>query len=157
MEILNIDWFLNNEIFFHDIYIYIYIYKYCFGQSGVDLWYRMIGFFKFLVGIADIADVVCLLFFLFIIKPIIKPLILSSQFILWLVISHKNVLPFRIFGSMSEVFLRKFLRNNIYFISKKCAVPKNSEASMKTIHTKTVFNWPNQHVRRSQHPHKHLK
>ena len=96
-------------------------------------------------------------FFHFIIKPIIRPLILSSQFILWLVISHKNVLPFRIFGSMSEVFLRKFLRNNIYFISKKCAVPKNSEASMKTIHTEIVFNWPNQHVRRSKHPHKHLK
>ena len=28
----------------------------------------MIGFFKFLVGITDIADVVCLLFFLFIIS-----------------------------------------------------------------------------------------
>ena len=64
MEILNVDWLSNNEIY---IYIYI-IYNYCFGQSDVDLWYRMIGFFKFLVDITDIADVVCLLFLLFIIR-----------------------------------------------------------------------------------------
>ena len=101
----------------------------------------MIGFFKFLVGITDIAGVVCLLLLLaLVLLFIIKSLIFSSQFILWLVISHKKVLPFRIYGSMSEVFLRKFLRNNIYFISKKYGVRKKSEASMKTIHTKTVFN-----------------
>ena len=52
-------------------------------------------------------------------------------------------LSFCIYGSMSEVFLWQFLRNNIYFMSKKYAVRKNSEASMKTIFTETVFNWPN--------------
>ena len=78
---------------------------------------------------------------------IIKTLILSSEFILWLVIIHKKVLPLRIYGSMSEVSLRKFLRNNIYFISKKYAVHNNSETSMKTIDTETVFNRPNQYVR----------
>ena len=59
---------------------------------------------------------------------------------------------------MSEFFL-KFLRNNIYFIAKKYAVRKNSETSMKTIPTKTVFNGPNQSIcqMRSQHPNKHLK
>ena len=147
MEILNVDWLSNNEIY---IYIYI-IYNYCFGQSDVDLWYRMIGFFKFLVDITDIADVVCLLFLLFIIRFcfafLIKPLIFCSQSILWLVISHKKVLSLRIYGSMSEVFLRKFLRSNIYFISKNYAVRKNSETSMKTIHTETVFSWPSQYVR----------
>ena len=55
--------------YFFMIYLYIYIYNYCFGQSGVDLWYRMIGFFKVLVGITDIAGAVCFLFFfLFIIS-----------------------------------------------------------------------------------------
>ena len=83
----------------------------------------------------------------FVLLIIIKPLTLSLQFILWLLISHKKVLPFRIYGNMSEVFLRKFLRNNIYFILKKYEVRKNSEASMKTIHTEIVFNWPNQYVR----------
>ena len=66
---------------------------------------------------------------------------------LWLVITHKKFLPLRVYGSMSEVFLRKFLTNSIYFISKKYAVRKNSEASMKTINTEAVFNWPNQYVR----------
>ena len=51
--------------YFFMIYLYIYIYNYCFGQSGADLWYRMIGFFKVLVGTTDIADVVCFLFFSF--------------------------------------------------------------------------------------------
>ena len=44
---------------------------------------------------------------------------------------------------MSELFLRRLLRNNIYFIAKNYAVRKNSEASMKTILTETVFNSPN--------------
>ena len=65
---------------------------------------------------------------------------MSSQFTLWLVVSHKNALPLRIYGSMSELLLRKFSRNNICFIAKIYAVRKNSEASMKTIHTETVFN-----------------
>ena len=32
-------------------------------------------------------------------------------------------------------------------MAKKYAVRKNSETSMKTIHTKTVFNQPDQYVR----------
>ena len=103
---------------------------------------------------------VCFFSFLllaFVFLFIIKPLILSSQFILWLVISHKKVLPLRIYGSMSEVFLRKFLRNISY--RKKYAVRKNSEASMKTIHTYRNCFQLTQSIcqRRSQHPHKHLK
>ena len=132
MEILNVDWFSNDEMLFHDIYIYIY--NYCFGQSGVDLWYRIIGFFKFLAGITDIADVVCLLFFLFIISFCFAFYNQTSdiEFAIYFMAGNKS-LPLRVSESMSEAFLRQFLRNNIYFISKKYAVRKNSEASMQTI------------------------
>ena len=109
MEILNVDWFSNDEMLFHDIFIYIYIYKYknyCFGQSGVDLWYRMIGFFKFLAGITDIADVVCLFFFLFIINFSFAFYNQTSdiEFAIYFMTGNKS-LPLRIYGSMSEVFL----------------------------------------------------
>ena len=127
--------------------IYLYICNYCFGQSGVDLWYRIIGFFKFLTGITDIADIVCLLFCLFIISFCFAfyNQISDIEFAIYFMAGNKS-LPLRVYGSMSEVFLRQFLRNNIYFISKKYAIRKNSEASMKTIFTETVFNWPNQYV-----------
>ena len=116
------------------IYIYITIYNYCFGQSGVDLWYRIIGFFKFLAGITDIADVVCLLFFLFIISFCFAFYNQTSdiEFAIYFMAGNKS-LTLRVSESMSEAFLRQFLRNNIYFISKKYAVRKNSEASMQTI------------------------
>ena len=104
MEILNVDWFSNDEMLFHDIFIYIY--NYCFGQSGVDLWYRMIGFFKFLAGITDIADVVCLFFFLFIINFSFAFYNQTSdiEFAIYFMAGNKS-LPLRIYGSMSEVFL----------------------------------------------------
>ena len=114
--------------------IYLYICNYCFGQSGVDLWYRIIGFFKFLTGITDIADVVCLLFFLFIISFCFAFYNQTSdiEFAIYFMAGNKS-LTLRVSESMSEAFLRQFLRNNIYFISKKYAVRKNSEASMQTI------------------------
>ena len=114
--------------------IYLYICNYCFGQSGVDLWYRIIGFFKFLAGITDIADVVCLLFFLFIISFCFAFYNQTSdiEFAIYFMAGNKS-LTLRVSESMSEAFLRQFLRNNIYFISKKYAVRKNSEASMQTI------------------------
>ena len=113
--------------------------NYCFGHSGAHLWYGIIGFFKFLAGITDIADVVCLLFFLFIISFCFAFYNQTSD------IEFAIQFIFRVYESMSEVFLRQFLRNNIYFISKKYAVRKKSEASMKTIFTETVFNWPSQY------------
>ena len=78
------------------------------------------------------------------------------EFTVCFMAGNKSI-PLRIYGSMSEVFLWQFLRNNIYFMSKKYAVRKNSEAIMKTIFTETVFNWPDQYVSCRQHPHKHLK
>ena len=39
--------------FFHDIY------EYSLGHSGVELWYRTVGFFYFLICVTDIANVIC--------------------------------------------------------------------------------------------------
>ena len=94
----------------------------------------MIGFFKFLAGITDIADTVCLLFFLFIISFCFAFYNQTSdiEFAIYFMAGNKS-LTLRVSESMSEAFLRQFLRNNIYFTSKKYAVRKNSEASMQTI------------------------
>ena len=102
---------------FHDIC------EYCFRQTG---------FFKFLVCITDVIDIVFLFFpFLliaFVLLLIGKPLILS-----WTIYSMVgNKSPLRICESMPELFLR-FYRNKICFIAKKNVVRKNSETNMKTI------------------------
>ena len=121
--------------------------NYCFGHSGAHLWYGIIGFFKFLAGITDIADVVCLLFFLFIISFCFAFYNQTSdiEFAIYFMAGNKS-LPLRVYESMSEVFLRQFLKNNIYFISKKYAVCKTLKPSMKTIFTETFFNWTSQYV-----------
>ena len=81
------------------------MFNYCFGQSGVDLWYRIIGFFKFLAGITDIVDVACLIFFLFIISFGFAFYNQTSdiEFAICFMASNKS-LPLCIYGSMSEVF-----------------------------------------------------
>ena len=69
----------------------------------------MIGFFKFLAGITDIADTVCLLFFLFIISSCFAFYNQTSdiEFAIYFMAGNKS-LPLRVYGSMSEVFYDSF-------------------------------------------------
>ena len=81
----------------------------------------MIGFFKFLVGITDIANVVCLIFFLFIVSFCFAFYGQVSDIDIDFMAGNKSqkILPLRTYETMPEFYFKKVFKKQYLLHSEK--------------------------------------